>query len=75
MPVPAGDYGEKYENYPVDAGNKHASPEALEAWRDREYSMRIVWGVYSMLGIQASWPLTGARGAIPRELPSAVQGL
>ena len=67
MPVPAGDYGEKYENYPVDAGNKHASPEALEAWRDREYSMRIVWGVYSMLGIQASWPLTGASGAIPRD--------
>ncbi len=38
MPVPAGDYGEKYENYPVDAGYQHAS-----------------------------WPLTGASGAIPRD--------
>jgi alpha-L-fucosidase len=61
-PALAGDYGEKYEDYPVDAGYRHASPEALEAWRDRKYGMRIVWGVYSMLGVQASWPLAGASG-------------
>ena len=57
----AGDYGEKFESYPVDAGYKHASPEALDAWRDRKYGMRIVWGVYSRLNVEASWPLTGFR--------------
>ncbi|MCX6924135.1 MAG: alpha-L-fucosidase, partial [Verrucomicrobia bacterium] len=62
LPLQAGDYGEKYENYPVDAGYKHAPREALEAWRDRKYGMRIVWGVYSILGVQASWPLTGGSG-------------
>ena len=59
--VIAGDYGEKFESYPVDAGYKHASPEALDAWRDRKYGMRIVWGVYSRLNVEASWPLTGFR--------------
>ncbi|MBM3848167.1 MAG: hypothetical protein FJ405_18005, partial [Verrucomicrobia bacterium] len=57
----AGDYGEKYESYPVDADYPHASPAALEAWRDQKFGLRIHWGVYAVLGLQESWPLTGHR--------------
>lgn len=44
-------WGEK-----VDPDFKHASPDAYEAWRDRKFGMRIHWGVYSVLGLDASWP-------------------
>ena len=57
--VQAGDYGEKYESYPVDAGYQHASREALEAWRDRKIRHADRLGGVIMLGVQASWPLTG----------------
>ncbi|MDR3182925.1 MAG: alpha-L-fucosidase [Planctomycetaceae bacterium] len=39
-----------------DADYKHASPEAYEAFRDIKYSIRIIWGVYSMQNVEASWP-------------------
>ncbi|MDR0814204.1 MAG: alpha-L-fucosidase [Bacteroidales bacterium] len=34
----------------------HASEKAHEAFRDIKFSIRIHWGVYSMLGVEASWP-------------------
>jgi alpha-L-fucosidase len=40
-----------------DADYLHASEEAHEAFRDIKFSIRIHWGVYSMLGVEASWPL------------------
>ena len=44
----------------VDPDYKHASQAAVEAWRDRKFGMRIHWGVYSVLGVDASMPLIGA---------------
>jgi hypothetical protein len=43
----------------VDPAYKHASPEAYERWRDLKYGLRIHWGVYSLLGVEASWPFRG----------------
>jgi alpha-L-fucosidase len=40
----------------VDPSYKHASADAYERWRDLKYGIRIHWGVYSMLGVEASWP-------------------
>jgi len=40
----------------VDADYRHASDEAYEAWMDRRFGMRIHWGVYSQLGLDATWP-------------------
>jgi alpha-L-fucosidase len=40
-----------------DADYVHASEAAHEAFRDIKFSIRIHWGVYSMLGVEASWPL------------------
>ena len=42
---------------PVDPDYKHASPEAYERWRDLKYGLRIHWGQYCLLGVEASWPL------------------
>ena len=42
----------------------NAPPAALERFRDLKYGIRIVWGVYSLLGLEASWPepiLAGVR--------------
>ena len=44
----------------ADPDYKHASPAAVEAWKDRKFGMRIHWGVYSVLGVDASMPLIGA---------------
>ena len=44
----------------VDADYTHASPQAYEAWKDLKFGMRIHWGMYSTLGLDASWPI--ARG-------------
>jgi alpha-L-fucosidase len=35
---------------------QHASPAAVEAFRDLKFGIRIHWGLYSMLG-DASWPI------------------
>lgn len=35
---------------------KQAPESAREAFRDLKYGVRIHWGVYSMLGVDASWP-------------------
>lgn len=39
-----------------DADFPHASPAAYEAWRDRKFGMRVHFGAYSVLGLDASWP-------------------
>jgi alpha-L-fucosidase len=44
----------------VDADYQHASPEAYEKWRDHKFGMRIHWGPYSVLGLDASWPTLNA---------------
>ncbi len=49
-----------YAHQPVDADYAHASEAAREAWLDRRFGMRIHWGVYSQLGLDASWPTLGA---------------
>jgi alpha-L-fucosidase len=46
----------------VDADYRNAPPEAVEAWKDLKYGMRIHWGVYSVLGCEASWPTFRASG-------------
>ena len=50
---------ELQELYPayrdVDADYRHAGKEALEQWWDWKYGLRIHWGVYSMVGSNASW--------------------
>jgi len=44
----------------VDADYAHAGKESLEKWQDWKYGLRIHWGVYSVLGLEASNPLIGA---------------
>jgi len=44
----------------VDADYHNAPQEAVEAWKDLKFGMRIHWGVYSVLGLDASWPTFGA---------------
>ena len=40
-----------------DADYQHASPAALEAFRDIKYGIRIHWGIYSIVQSQhTSWP-------------------
>jgi alpha-L-fucosidase len=41
----------------LDPSYRHASPEAYERWRDLKYGLRIHWGIYSLLGVEASWPV------------------
>ncbi len=40
----------------IDDDYQHASDEAYENWMDRRFGMRIHWGVYSQLGLDATWP-------------------
>lgn len=49
-----------YSHKPVDPDYKHAPDSAREAWLDRKYGIRIVWGMYSQLGLDATWPTLGA---------------
>ena len=39
---------------------RHAGKKALEKWQDWKYGLRIHWGVYSILGVEASMTLCGA---------------
>lgn len=41
----------------VDADYKYASPQAYEDWKDLKFGMRIHWGIYSTLGLDASWTM------------------
>jgi len=44
------------EESPVPA-YQWASEEAYEAFADMKYGIRIHWGVYSLLNVDASWPM------------------
>jgi len=44
----------------VDPDYKHAPASAVDAWQDWRFGMRIHWGVYSVLGLDASMPLIGS---------------
>ena len=44
----------------VDSNYRHASLVTVEAWKDLKFGMRIHWGPYSVLGLDASWPLQGS---------------
>ena len=44
----------------VDSDYRHAPDAAYEAWMDRRFGMRIHWGIYSQLGLDASWPTLNA---------------
>ncbi|MDR1817781.1 MAG: alpha-L-fucosidase [Puniceicoccales bacterium] len=39
-----------------DADYVHATAAAHESFRDIKFSVRIIWGLYSKWGIEASWP-------------------
>jgi alpha-L-fucosidase len=44
----------------IDPDYQHAPQAAREAWQDRKFGMMVHWGVYSVLGLDASWPLNKA---------------
>lgn len=44
----------------VDADYRHATEESVERWRDMKFGMRIHFGIYSTLGVEASWPIANA---------------
>jgi alpha-L-fucosidase len=58
--LPAGDPHLKrvaaYVEATPEPGYQHASPAAVESFRDVKFGVRIHWGMYSTLG-DASWPL------------------
>ena len=41
----------------MDPRYQHASPKAVERWRDLKYGLRICWGQYNLWNIEASWPV------------------
>jgi hypothetical protein len=44
----------------VEPGYHNAPAAAVESWKDKKFGMRIHWGVYSVLGLDASGPLQGS---------------
>ncbi len=46
---------ESYVEYEPDTDYQHAPAAAREAFGDLKYGIRIHWGLYSMLGVEASW--------------------
>jgi alpha-L-fucosidase len=44
----------------VDPGYHHAPQSAIEDFKDRKFGIRIHWGLYCMIGSDASWALAGA---------------
>jgi len=59
-PVPAPQDFEQLWDGPVDPDYQHASPAAVERWRDWKFGMRIHFGVYSVLSLDASVSLMGS---------------
>ena len=39
----------------LDPSYTHASQAAYERWRDLKFGLRVHWGFYSLLGVEASW--------------------
>lgn len=56
---PHSDY-QKWWSDKADPDYQHASQASVEAWKDQKFGMRIHWGPYSVLGLDASWPLQGS---------------
>ena len=56
-----GEIEDKGHSETVSKDYKHASAEAYEAWKDRKFGMRVHWGMYNVLGFDASWPLRSER--------------
>ncbi|HLH79692.1 MAG TPA: alpha-L-fucosidase, partial [Chthonomonas sp.] len=44
----------------VNPGYHHAPDKAVEAFKDLKFGIRIHWGLYCMIGSDASWALAGA---------------
>ena len=44
----------------VDPSYHHAPQAAIEDFKDRKFGIRIHWGLYCMIGSDASWALAGA---------------
>lgn len=44
----------------VSPSYHHAPQSAIEAFKDRKFGIRIHWGLYCMIGSDASWALAGA---------------
>ncbi|MBI4326826.1 MAG: alpha-L-fucosidase, partial [Chloroflexi bacterium] len=51
----------------LDPSYQHASAAAYEQWRDLKYGLRIHWGFYSLLGVEASWPVLNMSNARKQE--------
>jgi alpha-L-fucosidase len=51
------DFESTWAGGPVEPDYHHASPAAVERWRDWKFGMRIHYGVYSVLSLDASVPL------------------
>ena len=41
----------------VKPGYRHAPQESLDAWKDQKFGIRIHWGLYCLMGSDASWCL------------------
>jgi len=56
---PVFDWGDLQRGFPktVDPGYRHAPEAALEAWKDQKFGIRIHWGLYCLIGSDASWCL------------------
>ncbi|MGD1104773.1 MAG: alpha-L-fucosidase, partial [Terriglobia bacterium] len=59
-PMPAAQDFWKAWDGTVDPDYQHAPPAAVERWRDWKFGMRIHFGVYSVLSLDASVPLMGS---------------
>jgi alpha-L-fucosidase len=59
-PLPAPQDFWKAWDGPVDPDYQHAPPAAVERWRDWKFGMRIHFGVYSLLSLDASSPVVGS---------------
>jgi alpha-L-fucosidase len=44
----------------VSPGYQHAPQEAIEAFKDLKFGIRIHWGLYCLIGSHESWGLAGA---------------
>jgi len=44
----------------VDPSYQHAPQSSIDAFKDRKFGIRIHWGLYCMIGSDASWALAGA---------------
>ncbi|HEY3770801.1 MAG TPA: alpha-L-fucosidase [Candidatus Angelobacter sp.] len=58
--APAQNVDHQWWSDKVDPKYHNAAAAAVESWKDQKFGMRIHWGPYSVLGVDASWPLQGS---------------